>query len=158
MLGMWTRANRGQMAGIEKKTKRYPTDLTDEEWSRIAPLLPPPSKAGRTRDMDLRDPERDPLHSPVRRGMADAAQGYPALADGLLVVPGVCAPPAVPHHPRCGPDDRPRARRSGGEPYCRGHRQPVGQGFRCGQAWVRRGQEDQRLPSATLPWTRTGGC
>jgi len=23
------------MAEIEKKTKRYPTDLTDEEWARI---------------------------------------------------------------------------------------------------------------------------
>lgn len=26
------------MAAIERKTKRYPTDLTDEEWARI-PLL-----------------------------------------------------------------------------------------------------------------------
>jgi putative transposase len=29
---MWTPATRGRMAEIEKKTKRYPTDLTDEEW------------------------------------------------------------------------------------------------------------------------------
>lgn len=43
------------MAEIEKKTKRYPTDLTDEEWSRIAPLLPPPSKTGRKRDVNLRE-------------------------------------------------------------------------------------------------------
>jgi hypothetical protein len=28
------------MAAIEKKTKRYPSDLTDEEWSSIEPLLP----------------------------------------------------------------------------------------------------------------------
>jgi len=28
---MWTPATRGQMAKIEKKAKRYPTDLTDEE-------------------------------------------------------------------------------------------------------------------------------
>jgi putative transposase len=28
------------MADIEKKTKRYPTDLTDEEWERITPFLP----------------------------------------------------------------------------------------------------------------------
>jgi len=28
------------MAEIERKTKRYPTDLTDEEWARVAPLLP----------------------------------------------------------------------------------------------------------------------
>jgi hypothetical protein len=37
---MWTPATRGRMAEIEKKTKRYPTDLTDEEWARIEPFLP----------------------------------------------------------------------------------------------------------------------
>ena len=28
---------------IAQKTKRYPCDLTDEEWGRIAPLMPKPS-------------------------------------------------------------------------------------------------------------------
>jgi len=28
------------MAEIARKTKRYPSDLTDEEWERIKPLLP----------------------------------------------------------------------------------------------------------------------
>lgn len=28
------------MAKIAKQTKRYPSDLTDEEWERIAPLMP----------------------------------------------------------------------------------------------------------------------
>jgi hypothetical protein len=35
---MWTEASRGRMAEIEKKTKRYPTDLTDAEWQRIEAL------------------------------------------------------------------------------------------------------------------------
>ena len=35
------------MAAIERKTNRYPSDLTDEEWSRIGPLLPKPSRRGR---------------------------------------------------------------------------------------------------------------
>jgi putative transposase len=43
------------MAVIERKTKRYPTDLTDEEWQRIAPLLPKPAKRGRKRDVELRE-------------------------------------------------------------------------------------------------------
>jgi len=43
------------MAKIERKTKRYPTDLTDEEWSRIEPLLPACGKTGRSRSVDLRD-------------------------------------------------------------------------------------------------------
>jgi putative transposase len=43
------------MAAIEKKTKRYPSDLTDEEWERIAPFLPPPAKKGRKPEVDLRE-------------------------------------------------------------------------------------------------------
>jgi len=35
------------MAEIEKKTKRYPTDLTDEKWARIEPFLPGAAKSGR---------------------------------------------------------------------------------------------------------------
>jgi len=34
------------MADIARKTKRYPTDLTDEEWVRIEPLMPKPPKRG----------------------------------------------------------------------------------------------------------------
>jgi len=44
---MWTPATRGRMAEIEKKTKRYPTDLTDEKWARIEPFLPGAAKSGR---------------------------------------------------------------------------------------------------------------
>ncbi|RWM26327.1 MAG: hypothetical protein EOR74_15200 [Mesorhizobium sp.] len=31
-LWRWTEQSRGRMAQIAKKTKRYPSDLTDEEW------------------------------------------------------------------------------------------------------------------------------
>jgi hypothetical protein len=48
---MRTRATRGRMAAIEKKTKRYPSDLTDEEWSAVEPLLPHPANRGRKRAM-----------------------------------------------------------------------------------------------------------
>jgi transposase len=41
------------MAAIERKTKRYPTDLSDEEWERIAPLLPKPAKRGRKRQVNM---------------------------------------------------------------------------------------------------------
>jgi putative transposase len=43
------------MAEIERKTKRYPTDLTDEEWARVEPFLPEPSTTGRRREVDLRE-------------------------------------------------------------------------------------------------------
>jgi len=43
------------MADIARKTKRYPTDLTDEEWVRIEPLMPKPPKRGRKPSVDLRE-------------------------------------------------------------------------------------------------------
>src|ERR1700691_5314395 len=48
-------ATRGRMAKIEKKTKRYPSVLTNEEWARIEPFLPRASKAGRPIEVDLRE-------------------------------------------------------------------------------------------------------
>jgi putative transposase len=43
------------MAEIARKTKRYPSDLTDAEWERIKPLLPKPSRRGRKRAVDMRE-------------------------------------------------------------------------------------------------------
>lgn len=43
------------MAAIEKKPRRYPTDLTDEEWSQVEPLLSKPGKTGRRRRINLRE-------------------------------------------------------------------------------------------------------
>lgn len=33
---MWTEQSRGRKAKIARKTKRYPPDLTDEEWESPA--------------------------------------------------------------------------------------------------------------------------
>src|SRR5579875_1154034 len=52
---MWTPESRGRMAEIARRTKRYPSDLTDEEWERIRPLLPKPPKRGRRPRVDLRE-------------------------------------------------------------------------------------------------------
>lgn len=52
---MWTSESRGRMARIAAKTKRYPSDLTDEEWAVAEPLLPHPAKRGRKRTTDLRE-------------------------------------------------------------------------------------------------------
>jgi len=43
------------MAEIARKTKRYPSDLTDEEWERIAPLMPRASQRGRKRTTEFRE-------------------------------------------------------------------------------------------------------
>src|ERR1700710_183541 len=52
---MWTEQSRGRMAEIAKKTKRYPSDLTDEEWEVIAPLMPKPGQRGRPREVEFRE-------------------------------------------------------------------------------------------------------
>lgn len=52
---MWKHETRGRVATIEGKTKRYPTDLTDAEWERIAPLLPRPSRRGCKPGVDMCD-------------------------------------------------------------------------------------------------------
>ena len=52
---MWPEESRGRVARIERKTKRYPCDLSDEEWERIAPLMPKPGRRGRPRGVDFRE-------------------------------------------------------------------------------------------------------
>lgn len=46
---------RGALA-MDRSTRRsYPSDLTDEQWAILAPMLPPAVAAGRPRTTDLRD-------------------------------------------------------------------------------------------------------
>lgn len=52
---MWTKQTRGRMAKIERRTKRYPSDLTDAEWERIVPLLPKVARRGRKPSVDRRE-------------------------------------------------------------------------------------------------------
>jgi transposase len=52
---MWTEQSCGRTAEIAKKTKRYPSDLTDEEWEVIARLMPKPGQRGRPREVEFRE-------------------------------------------------------------------------------------------------------
>jgi transposase len=52
---MWTPEQRDRMVKIARKTKRYPSDLTDEEWDQIAPLMPKPGRRGRPREIEFRE-------------------------------------------------------------------------------------------------------
>ena len=52
---MWTIESRGRMAKIERKTRRYSSDLTDEEWAAMEPLMPEVARTGRRRSIDLRE-------------------------------------------------------------------------------------------------------
>jgi hypothetical protein len=48
---MWTCENR---AKYNREKLHYPSDLTDEEWSYVAPLIPP-ANGGRKRTVDVRE-------------------------------------------------------------------------------------------------------
>ena len=39
----------------KQKRKKYDTDLTDEQWALIKPLIPPPKQGGRPRTTDVRE-------------------------------------------------------------------------------------------------------
>lgn len=49
---MWTVENR---ARYNRDRLRYPSDLTDEEWALIEPLIPPGKTGGGKRRVDLRE-------------------------------------------------------------------------------------------------------
>ena len=44
---MWTSKNRGR---YDRSALRYPSDLTDDEWALIEPLLPPLARISHTTD------------------------------------------------------------------------------------------------------------
>jgi transposase len=49
---MWTDENR---ARYDHSKLRYPSDLTDQEWSLIEPLIPPAKRGGNRRTVVVRD-------------------------------------------------------------------------------------------------------
>ena len=49
---MWTNESR---ARYDRSKLRYPSDLTDEEWALVAPLIPPPKPGGNKRTRDMRE-------------------------------------------------------------------------------------------------------
>ena len=49
---MWTNANRGR---YDRSKLRYPSDLTDAEWSLVEPVIPPAKGGGNTRTVVMRE-------------------------------------------------------------------------------------------------------
>jgi transposase len=49
---MWTAEHR---RAADRKTLRYPSDLTDAEWALVAPLIPPAKRGGRRRSVNVRE-------------------------------------------------------------------------------------------------------
>ena len=49
---MWTTENRGR---YDRSQLRYPSDLTDEEWKHVEPLIPPGKRGGGKRTVAMRE-------------------------------------------------------------------------------------------------------
>ena len=49
---MWTAENRGR---YDRSKLRYPSDLTDEEWARVAGLIRTAKRGGNKRSVDVRE-------------------------------------------------------------------------------------------------------
>jgi len=49
---MWTNENR---ARYDRSKLRYPSDLTDEEWALVTPLIPPAKRGGNKRTVNVRE-------------------------------------------------------------------------------------------------------
>src|SRR6266478_9096990 len=49
---MWTQENRGR---YDRSKLRYPSDLTDDEWALVGPLIPPAKRGGNRRHVDVRE-------------------------------------------------------------------------------------------------------
>lgn len=51
---MWKKEHREQETKLGRKTKRYPSDITDIEWAAMQPLPPHAAMRGRHRECNLR--------------------------------------------------------------------------------------------------------
>ena len=91
------------MAGIARKTRWYPSDLTNAEWERIALIIARPPPRGRKPGMDFRESLKA-IRRLARsaRGLAHVAERVRPLANDIPVTPPVRSPPAVPDHSRRG--------------------------------------------------------
>jgi transposase len=49
---MWTAQNRRR---YDRSQLRYPSDLTDDEWAHVEPLIPPAKRGGNRRHVDVRE-------------------------------------------------------------------------------------------------------
>ena len=73
---MWTVENRGS---YDRGGLRYPSDVTDDEWAHIAPLIPPAKRGGRKRNVDVRDVVMGLMYIEHRLPMAGDPQGPATL-------------------------------------------------------------------------------
>ena len=79
---MWTNENR---AKYDRDHLRYPSDLTDDEWAHVAPLIPPAKRGGaQTRDRHARSRQRPDVRAEHRLPMALCSEGFAAAQHAAI--------------------------------------------------------------------------
>src|SRR5690348_10249429 len=68
---MWTPENRPR---YDRSHLRYESDLTDDEWGEIGPLIPPAKRGGNTRTVNVREVVNGVMYT----SSAPAASGAPS--------------------------------------------------------------------------------
>ncbi len=102
---IWTSENRSK---YDRNKLRYPSDLTDEEWSIVGPLIPDAKGGGNKRTVDIRAVLNEVMY------ILSTGCQWAALGRG---------PDARSHSP-CALRSVPGAGRARGQPDGRDHRQP----------------------------------
>ena len=84
---MWTTQNRTR---YDRRKLRYPSDLTDEEWSLVEPLIPPGKRGRRQAHCEYaRGRERADVRSVDRLPVARDPEGPAAEKLGLRLLRSV---------------------------------------------------------------------
>src|SRR6266702_7442769 len=122
---MWTTEDRSRCV---RRTERYPPDLSDAEWERLAALIPP-ARTGwsAAHDEHARSTQCSAVSAADGLSVGDAAEGVPPAQHGLQHFPAVAAGWRLGWHPSCAAPAAARADGTRGEPERRHHRQPIGQ-------------------------------
>jgi transposase len=82
---MWTSKNRGR---YDRSKLRYPSDLTDNEWGLVEPLIPPGKTGGGKRTVIMREVVTD-VHSLDRLSVARDPERPAAEKLGLWLLRSV---------------------------------------------------------------------
>jgi hypothetical protein len=70
---MWTLENRPR---YNRDHLRYPSDLTDDEWACVAPLIPPPKPGGGKKLSSSRRVAACGVRCPRRKAAPDATEPF----------------------------------------------------------------------------------
>src|SRR5258708_33776621 len=96
---MWTSKNRG---GYDRIRLRYPSDVTDQEWALVEPLIPPAKRGGNRRHVVVREVINGLIvYSEHRLSVAGGPPRPAAPPRPLRLFCSVACGRPPPSHPRC---------------------------------------------------------